>query len=143
MTDEELKKSINYREQTDSCLTCKFMKIDTDHRNFYDHVCNNKESQQMDVTQTSVCNNYARLTDKTCACILCANRSDCMPGYDDETLINGAGEHTPILEEECNRYTPGNESTRLQALKERDECNRYARNLIRTKALFHKLTGEQ
>lgn len=67
-----------------------------------------------------------------CACILCAQRSECMPGYDDETLIWGADNgHAPKADKECARHIKGDEDTRARALYEKKEFDEYASNLIK------------
>lgn len=82
-------------------------------------------------------------TKQMCACVMCAERADCMPGYDDETLYGGAEEgHVPRTEEECRHHIAGDESTRQKALKERDEFNLYAESLIRGPSMLRALIAK-
>lgn len=73
------------------------------------------------------------MSDLLCACIMCAKRADCMPGYDDETLNYGAREgHAPQKPDECPHHLPGDDASREKALAEREEFNEYAKNLIKS-----------
>lgn len=66
---------------------------------------------------------------KDIACDLCVKLDGCMPYSDADLVIGADGGHVPLMGE-CSYYVGGSEDLKVIAVKNLDDFNQYAKDLV-------------